>query len=355
MFSQLRNLGNGSGLALCLCFWMMPSREAHAHPFAADSKTLADQIKVVSVGPSRAGVTGIAPPSIALRGQEFTVTATDFEFNPSTLNIKVGDSVVFRNINGTHTVTGNGTEPFCGEAPISANSCRVTFNFPGVFPYRCLFHSNGGAVPSGMAGSITVEPADLPNLRPIQPTGWSDALVASTERGSHTTAARFGSDQEIWIHWAMFNSSPSVDIVERFSSELLLDGASVGTWSQEGLTANTSVSVEDINIGKLSPGVHTLRLILDQGDKVAEENEADNLADAHLTISVHPERPQVEASSSVDGSFTEVPAAVIDETANTITLPLPPTTTFWRLRSSIPLRILEMNIQDSSVVLRYRE
>ncbi|MBL9171807.1 MAG: hypothetical protein JNN07_29020 [Verrucomicrobiales bacterium] len=336
---------------------MAPLVEVHANPlpFAANADTLADRIHRESVGSKRASFTAIAPPSIVRQGQEFTVTATDFEFNPSTLNIKVGDSVEFRNLNGTHTVTGNGAEPFCGQAPISANSCRVTFNVPGVFPYRCLFHSSGGSAPSGMAGSITVEPADLPNLRPIRPIGWSDALVASTERGTRTTAAVFGSDQEIWIHWAMSNSSPSVDVHERFSSELLVDGASVDTWFQDGLTANTSVSVEDINIGKLSPGFHTLRLILDQGDKVAEENEADNVADAHLTISVQPERPRVEASSSVDGSFTEVPAAVIDETANTITLPLPPTTTFWRLRASTSVLILEMKIQDSSVVLRYRE
>ena len=77
-------------------------------------------------------------------------------FTPSNLAIAQGDTVEFELAAGFHTVTGTGSDPFCGNSAISATSCKVTFNTPGVFPYRCIFHSTGGPTPAGMVGSVTV-------------------------------------------------------------------------------------------------------------------------------------------------------------------------------------------------------
>ena len=70
-------------------------------------------------------------------------------FTPSNLAIAQGDTVEFELAAGFHTVTGTGSDPFCGNSAISATSCKVTFNTPGVFPYRCNIHA-------GMVGSVTV-------------------------------------------------------------------------------------------------------------------------------------------------------------------------------------------------------
>ncbi|MBL9171244.1 MAG: hypothetical protein JNN07_26160 [Verrucomicrobiales bacterium] len=70
-------------------------------------------------------------------------------FTPAELTVNVGDTVVFLHATGFHTITGTTpAEPFCGNDAIPS-ACTVTFNNPGTFSYRCLFHP-------GMAGAITV-------------------------------------------------------------------------------------------------------------------------------------------------------------------------------------------------------
>jgi plastocyanin len=73
-------------------------------------------------------------------------------FSPDSLRIRPGESVLFVNREGRHTVTGTGAEAFCGSAAV--DSCLVTFRNVGTFPYRCLFHSSPSA---GMIGVVNVE------------------------------------------------------------------------------------------------------------------------------------------------------------------------------------------------------
>src|SRR5690349_15775346 len=97
-----------------------------------------------------------------------TVTFRSNEFDPPTLSVNAGDTVVFKNEGGFHTVTGlSASDPFCGNDRVS-EQCSVTFDQPGTYPYRCLFHSTEGPNPTGMTGVITVlaAPADKPNLVP---------------------------------------------------------------------------------------------------------------------------------------------------------------------------------------------
>jgi plastocyanin len=70
-------------------------------------------------------------------------------FRPDTLTINVGDTVIWTNAGGPHTVTGAGAEPLCGAASVSA--CTNTFTTAGSFSYVCNFHFF-----SGMTGLIVV-------------------------------------------------------------------------------------------------------------------------------------------------------------------------------------------------------
>lgn len=73
-------------------------------------------------------------------------------FDPDSLRIRPGESVLFVHREGRHTVTGTGAEAFCGSGEV--DSCLVTFRNAGTFPYRCLFHSSPS---SGMIGVVNVE------------------------------------------------------------------------------------------------------------------------------------------------------------------------------------------------------
>ncbi len=87
----------------------------------------------------------------------------DYEFAPSSLTIKQGDSVKWVLINGNHEIASgkviegpDGREGIpdnlWDSGKIAAGSFTYTFNAIGTFPYYCDSH-----VDVGMIGTITVE------------------------------------------------------------------------------------------------------------------------------------------------------------------------------------------------------
>jgi plastocyanin len=78
------------------------------------------------------------------------VGGATFTFNPAIITIHVGDTIVWTNQGGFHTVTGTGAEPMCGSGTL-AGSCSHTFLNAGSFAYQCNFH-----VFFGMTGLVNV-------------------------------------------------------------------------------------------------------------------------------------------------------------------------------------------------------
>src|SRR5258708_5329712 len=78
------------------------------------------------------------------------VVFQNFSFTPSSVTIQVGDTVVWTNAGGIHTVTGDGADPFCGTNAIPV-TCSETFTNTGTFPYHCQFHQL-----FGMVGTVVV-------------------------------------------------------------------------------------------------------------------------------------------------------------------------------------------------------
>ena len=79
-------------------------------------------------------------------------------FNPSTMTIKAGDTIVWIHRDGQfngHTVTGDTpAEEFCGsQLFVEGGTCTRTFDIVGTFPYHCQPHS------FFMRGTVIVEPA----------------------------------------------------------------------------------------------------------------------------------------------------------------------------------------------------
>src|SRR5262249_2788039 len=88
------------------------------------------------------------------------VVFQDFSFTPPSVAISVGDTVVWTNAGGVHTVTGDGADPFCGTGVIPA-SCSETFTNAGTFPYHCIFHRS-----LGMVGTVIVSAVNNTNVPP---------------------------------------------------------------------------------------------------------------------------------------------------------------------------------------------
>src|SRR5689334_20734654 len=76
-----------------------------------------------------AGLFAAANPA---RATTTNVVFQNFSFTPQTVNIQVGDTVVWTNAGGFHTVTGDGADPFCGPNPVST-TCSETFTNVGTF------------------------------------------------------------------------------------------------------------------------------------------------------------------------------------------------------------------------------
>ncbi len=107
-----------------------------------------------------------------------TVTVQSFNFAPNSVVIQLGDTVHWKWVNGSHTVT-SGTGP--GDAnvgaqfdsPVSVGAQNFYYTFTdtsGVYPYHCTPHSF-----LGMTGSVTVEEPITVGTPPYDPfKSWSE-------------------------------------------------------------------------------------------------------------------------------------------------------------------------------------
>ncbi len=117
----------------------------------------------------------------SLQAAFYTNTVFSFGYNPVNPIIGVGDTITWKDISGTHTVTGEATnspvEPFCGGGSLSSGtSCAHTFPNAGRFGYYCVIHGDAfmsGVVtvtnaantpPSVSLTSISTSPTRLPGI-----------------------------------------------------------------------------------------------------------------------------------------------------------------------------------------------
>ena len=145
------------------------------------------------------------------QGANFTVNTVEYTFSPSSLTIKVGDTVTWSGLNNEHNVTGSAAQDlgqFCGSSLQSVGtetSCSHTFTTAGTFPYECTIHAS-----FGMTGSLTVVAA--------VPT----PMVSITNPAS---GAVFSAPANLEIHSTTSVSSGRVTNVSFFAGTTLLGSA----------------------------------------------------------------------------------------------------------------------------------
>ena len=121
------------------------------------------------------------------------------------------------------------------------------------------------------------------NLTPYQPGGWDDKIVLSTVTGTNTSASEISDSQPVYLDWSIINNGPS-DISGTFYIRLYVDGILKVTWSKTGLNHNIPYNCLDQNVGTLTAGTHTFKIIADATGTVTETNEADNEYSRTITV-----------------------------------------------------------------------
>ena len=128
----------------------------------------------------------------------------------------------------------------------------------------------------------------LPNLKPYQPRDWSDRIVVSNVKDTHSDSSLLRDTDDLYVDFAVANDS-SVSVTESFRVELFVDGRRLHTGvvensSADPLMANYYIAPSDVWIGRLSAGTHTLRIVADAEDSVSESNERDNEYSKTITV-----------------------------------------------------------------------
>lgn len=129
--------------------------------------------------------------------------------------------------------------------------------------------------------TITIYP-DV-NLAPYQPFGWDNRIVISTITGNNTSSSVFLTTDNIYVDWAALNNGAN-DITATFYIRLYIDDVSRGAWTKGGLNHNTYTTGVDYNVGKLTTGDHTFKIVVDSEGQVAESDETDNEYSRTITV-----------------------------------------------------------------------
>jgi plastocyanin len=175
--------------------------------------------------------------SFASRAETIYVSYQDYAFDPQFIAINVGDTVVWHNYGGEHTVTSD-DELFDSDITDFGQEFTYTFDEAGVYPYHCSIHGSNG---SGMYGSVIVtEPGD--NSPPDAPVNESP-VDGSTDQAIEVTlnASDFSDPDDIDFHaaseWVIRNASTHAVVVD---SGEVTDSAELTSYNPTGLTEGTT-------------------------------------------------------------------------------------------------------------------
>jgi hypothetical protein len=140
--------------------------------------------------------------------------------------------------------------------------------------------------------SIIVIPTPPPNLHTVKPAGWDDNIVISTVTGDHTNAAVIESDDNVYMDFAVTNDG-SLPTEVPFVCDLLIDGQLRATFPIPfPFDVGATTEVNDIDVGTLSIGQHTVQVKVDSGNTVVEIDETDNDYQRSVTAIV-PQLPNI--------------------------------------------------------------
>src|SRR6266446_2338146 len=141
-------------------------------------------------------------------GAVTNVTYGSFFFSNSVVVINVGDTVVWTNGLGSHTVLGTGSDPICGGAFLP---CAHTFNTAGTYLYECtqLGHAAAGMTGVVNVASASVAAALLTNAMRLANGQFRFTIISTANRANTIQASTNVSSSTNWISLSTMTPSTS--------------------------------------------------------------------------------------------------------------------------------------------------
>jgi plastocyanin len=104
-----------------------------------------------------AGVLTLATMGVAHAGVAATIRGRGTSWHPSSVTINAGQTVRWKAVGATHTVTSYGGGWSKNTRLNAGETTRKTFNNTGTYKFYCTIHGSvSGGVCSGMCGSVRV-------------------------------------------------------------------------------------------------------------------------------------------------------------------------------------------------------
>jgi VCBS repeat-containing protein len=132
---------------------------------------------------------------------------------------------------------------------------------------------NTGVVSDIATHTISASPA--PDLIPYVPVGWEDSIIVSNLAGDHIDKNLFFDNEEILVDFSCANVG-SQDVGSAFDWILYVDDVPVQTNTTSTLSAGSFVFTDDISLGQLAVGAHTIKLVVDPNGDISESLEGNN-------------------------------------------------------------------------------
>jgi uncharacterized repeat protein (TIGR02543 family) len=152
-----------------------------------------------------------------------------------------------------------------------------------------------------------------PDLEPYQRSGWDDNLVISDQVGTTTSASTIYDNENIYVDYCCANTGGGD--AGHFRYGLYIDGTRVKYVDMDSLAAGYNSAVLDSNVGPLSAGWHTFKIVCDYNGEVSESDEGNNeyeryfyITPATLILSVDYDPP--DGSQAIVGQSQTVTVSV---------------------------------------------
>lgn len=134
---------------------------------------------------------------------------------------------------------------------------------------------------------VTASPASgLPNLTPTayEYTFWTDAILVSKVTSAITDSDSLTPTNNLYVNWAVKNIG-TTSTATSFQTKLFVDDVLQDTQTTTApLTVGQYAILQNFPIGKLSIGVHKIKIITDSGSTVTENSETDNQYIKTITV-----------------------------------------------------------------------
>ena len=123
--------------------------------------------------------------------------------------------------------------------------------------------------------TITITGSNIPNLTMFQPHGWSDSIVVSNVKGTHTDTSTLVSSDSLYADFCFINNGTAP--TGPFKVRFFLDGSTLREWQiNDPIDPKNYGYFDDFPLGTFSPGTHTLHLSIDPDNSLLESIESDN-------------------------------------------------------------------------------